>query len=351
MPWVTGSTLDVDLSFLAGARHMTAPEVCELVFHFTGTVTPVGGTLQGEDFAKFFEGIIFRDEAEMVNASGAMLRLLAFSELGDKYIDPADIAVGVATAVNYRLPLLFEPLDTRCVRPRDFRVPLVNFLEGGNLLVRLAAALPTNAGVTAASWNVIVFARVVDGRKPELKSRRRILEQVVNQQEFDYQTNGSIRHAIIGSKLTTTGYTDLVGFSTIYSRTMDMPPAFQTHILVDEYRRSADSLSATDEFILAAPGGIPLIFPGRGKKIGQMIDSPTLHIDLGAAAPASGRLLTDCVVNRTPNLAALGAGYGSPEDLATAVQSHGRAVGAAGNMKATEMPRNLARKMPIRVGR
>jgi hypothetical protein len=354
MPWVTGSTLDVDLNFIANARQMAAPEVAEMVVVFTGTVTPVGGTAQGEDFCKYFANLTFRDEAEMINASGNMLRLLAQVELGSKYVDPADIAVGVATAVTYRLPFLFEPLPTRALRPRDFRVPLANFLEGGNLLVQLAAVLPTNHGVVAGDWNIQVFMRIVDGRKRELKSRRRVFETVINQQEFDYQVNGAIRNALIGSNLTATGYTSLAGFTTLFSRTLELPPGFETHILVDQYRRSSDALGTNDEFIAgtgaaAVPGGIPLVFPTRQKKIGSMIDTPTLHIDLRAAAPASGRLLLDTVVNRTPNMAALGAGYGSPEDLAGAIQSRGRVVGGAGNIKATEVPRPLARKMPIRI--
>jgi hypothetical protein len=349
MPWVTGSTLDVDLNFLSNARHMTAPEVCELNIIFRGTVTPVGGTAQGEDFAKYFANVAFRDEAEMINASGNMLRLLATMELGSKYTDPADIGVGVATPVYYNLPIMFEPLDTRAERPRDFRVPLAHFLEGGNLLVQLAAALPTNHGVVAGDWNVDVYARVADGRKRELKSRRRIFEQVVNQQEFDYQVNGCIRSAILGSNLSTTGYTSLAAYTSINSRTLDLPPAFNPKILAEQYRRSSDALGSGDDFVASTPNAIPLVFPTRAKKIGQMINTPTLHVDLLAAAPASCRLLVDAVVDRTPNMAALAAGYGSPEELAGAIQARGRVVGSAGNMRAVEVPKPLARKLPIRI--
>jgi hypothetical protein len=349
MPWVTGAALDVDLNFLEPARHMTAPEVSILEFVFEGTVTPSGGTAQGEDFAKLFAQIIFNDESEMINASGAMLRLLEQVELGSKSVDPTDIADGVATAVKYRLKVMLEPLDTRAERPRDFRVPLACFLEGGNLTVRLAPTLPTNFGAAAASWNVIVFAKVHDGRKRELKSRRRIWEQVVQNQEYHYPINGSIRTLLLGSTKTTTGYTDLVSYDTIYSKTLDLPPAMQTHVIVDDYRLGADALGANDEATLPAPGCIPLVIPSRAKKIGQMIDTPLFHLDLLAAAPTSGRLLVDAVVNRSPNMSALAAGYASPEDVATAIAARGRVVGAAGNMKATEVPRPLARKLPIRI--
>lgn len=344
-----GAQLDIDLNFLAGARHMAAPEVCGLDVVLVGTNTPVGGTAQGEDFAKYVSNFSFRDEAEMVNASGNGLRHLAMEELGAKYVDPADIGVGVATPFEYHLPIMFEPPESKAIRPRDFRVPLANFLEGGNLVVSLPAALPTNHGVVAADWTVQVNAYVKDGRKREIKSRRRIWEQVIGQQDFEYPINGSIRNALITSNLTTTGYTALTAFTTIFSRTMDLPPAYSVQQLRERYRRAQDSFSAVDEFLAAAPSAIPLIIADRKKKIGQMIDTPNLHIDLLRAAPASGRLLIDAVVNRTPNMAALAAGYGSPEELAAAIQARGVVVGEAGNMPASELPRSLARKMCIRV--
>lgn len=349
IPWVTGSPLDIDLNFLQGARHMAAPEVCEIAIVFTGTVTPVGGTAQGEDFAKLFSNVTIRDEAEMVNASGNSLRHLAMMELNGKYVDPADIGVGVATAVTYVLPIVFEPTPDRAIRPRDFRVPLVNFLEGGNMILQTCAAVPTNFGVAAGSWNIQVCFRVVDGRKREIKSRRRIWEQVLNVQDYEYQVNGAIRSAIITSNLTTTLYTDLSAYTTIYSRTLDLPPQFQTFYLRDQYRRSSPALASTDEFVSATPYAIALVHPGRDKKIGTMIDTPVLHIDLLQAAPASGRLLLDAVVDRSPTMAALALGYSDPNELALAIQAKGVVVGEAGNMRASELPKSLARKMCIRV--
>lgn len=348
-PWVTGSVLPVDLNFLSPARQFKAPEISILEFVFEGTVTPVAGNALGRDFAKLFAQIVFTDEQEMINASGPMLRILEQAELGSKSVDPADVVLGAPVFVRYRLKIMLEPLPTKAVRPRDFRVPLANFLEGGNLSVRLAAALPTNFGVPAGDWNVIVFAKAYDGRVRELKSRRKILDQNVTQQDFEYQTNGAIRHALLGSNLATTGYSSWAAFQTIFSRTLDLPPAMQSHVLVDDYRLNADAVGANDEFVLAAPGAFPLVVPKRDKKIGEMIDTPILHIDLLAAAPASARLLTDTIVNRSPNMAALAAGYGSAEDVASAVAARGVVVGEAGNIRANEVPKSLARKMPIRI--
>jgi hypothetical protein len=348
-PFVTGQPLDVDLTFLANARQFAVPEVLTMELIFTGTVTPVGGTYQGEDTAKLFSRVNFRDEAEMINAGGNCLRHLAMEELGAAYVDPADINVGVATPVEYHLPILFEPPETKAVRPRDTRVPLANFLEGGNLVINLAAALPTNMGVVAGDWNVQINFFIKDGRVKEIKTRRRIWDQVVALQEWEYPINGSIRNALITSDLTTTGYTALTAFTTIFSRTLDLPPTFSVQQLREYYRRMQLNASAVDEFLAAAPSAIPFIIAERKKKIGQMIDTPTLHIDLLRAAPASGRLLVDAIVNRPPNITALAAGYGSPEELAAAIQSRGMVVGEGGNFPAKEAPRSLARKMCIRI--
>lgn len=346
--WIAGGVFPVKTDFLAPARHFQVPEVCQLVFRFAGTVTPVGGTALGADFAKLWKNVTFRDEAEMINASGTMLRLLEQMEQGSKQVDPADMTLGGgAKAIKARTKFYFEPSDTRAIRPRDFRVPLVNFLDGGNLLLTMNDTLPTNWGVPAGDWTVTVHAFVRDGRVPELKSRRRILEQVVSQQEFDYQVQGSIRAAILASNLATTEYTDLSGFTTIYSRTLDMPPQMETDVLLEEYTQSADALGANDEFV--AQRAIPLKIPGRGQKIGQMISTPTLHIDLRQAAPASGRLLTDVVVNRTANLSALAAGYPNPIALQNAVTKFGVCVGAAGNFAVATTPPDLARKLPVRI--
>jgi hypothetical protein len=191
---------------------------------------------------------------------------------------------------------------------------------------------------------------VRDGRVRELKSRRRIKEEAMTQQEFDYQVNGFLRNAFITSKLTTTGYTSLAAFTTLNSRTLKLPPAYETHMLVDEYRREATGgLSTTDEFVLAAPGAIPLCGARKGQKIGKMLDTKSLHIDLLAAAPASGRLLTDVIIDRSGELAALQEGYGSPGELQSALKAHGVVVGEAGNYPVNAFNAMLGRKLPLRV--
>jgi len=346
--FVLGDAPSIEMDFLAPARHMTAPEIHKLAFVLTGTITPVGGNALGRDFAKLIREVSFRDEQEMVKASGQSLRVLEQVEVGARQRDPADFTVaGGALPFTYRLNLYFVPSPNRAKRPRDFAVPLANLIEGGNLIVSMANVLPTNFGAVANDWSLQVYADVVDGRVRELKSRRRITEQTMNIQEFDYPVYGSIRNAILTSLKTDTDATDLTALATLYSRTLDFPPDFETHMLVDKYIANSESLGANDE--ISRGRAIPLVFPTREKKIGTMIDTTTLHVDLRQAALANMRLLTDIVVDRSPNIAAVAEGYGSPQALSMAIQQHGQIVGEGGNFPATHAPPALARRLPIRI--
>jgi len=346
----------VKLDFLNKARQLTVPEVSVLSFVQTGTNdtsagTGTNSTFLGRDFAKLFSRVQFIDNQEVINASGAMLRILRQIELGAKAVDPPDNVTTNLTTYVGRFDFHFEPLDTRALRPRDFRVPLEHFLEGGQVNFQTPAAVPTGCGNVNADWRVRPEIKVHDGRIRELKSQRRVFEQVVANQDFEYPAVGSLRSAILGSALTTTGYTSMATVSNVFSRTLDLPPNFDTNSLREDYRKGADVIGANDEFLLATPGAVPLAFPGRAQKTGTMIDLPkSFHLDMLVAAPASARLLLDLVVDRPPNLAALVMGYNSPGELARAINQYGEIViGDGDNPKATTFNATLARRLPIRL--
>lgn len=337
--------------FLAQARHFAAPEVADIVIRFTGTVGAVTGGALGRDAAKLYDSVRFTDEEEVINCSGAGLRVLEQMEFGSKQVDPADIASGATnTAYIHELTITFEPL--KALRPRDTRIRLEHFLEGGEFIVNTPAALPTGWAAVQSDQRFRVFVRVVDGRTRELKSRMVIRETAANtNQEFDYEVSGSVRAALVTSKLPTTGYTSLAAYTTIFSRTMETPPSFETSLLRQRYRRYSDALGTNDEFLLAAPGAIPLVCPNRDQKIGEMINTKTFHLDFLAAAPTNARLLTCAIKNRTPNLAALVMGFGTPAELQAAIATHGRVVdGSPGGSPASGYLADLARRLPLRLG-
>lgn len=344
-----GDGITFKMDFLAQARHMTAPEVDEIDVVFTGTVGGVTATALGKDTAKIFDKIVFRDSDDVLNVSGAGLRVLEQFEVGQKQIDPATVTSGATNASYvYRLRLIFNP-PHRAERGRDFAIPIANFLDGGEFTIQTAAAVPTGFAAVQSDWKMQLFAFVRDGRVKELKSRRRVKEEAVTQQEFDYQVNGFLRAAILTSKLTTTGHTDLSGFTTLNSRTLKWPAAYQTHNLVDDYRINTESFATNDEFLADATGAIAILGAEKWQKTGGMPDMKSLHLDLLAAAPTSGRLITDVVIDRNADMAALAEGYDSPQSLANAVKRAGVIVGSNKQHGLTGFNAQLARKLPLRI--
>ncbi len=347
--YVAGNAITFKMDFLAQARHMAAPEVDEIDIVFTGSVGGVTATALGKDAAKLIDKVIFRDSDEVLNVSGAGLRVMEQLEFGQKQIDPATVASAATnTSYVYRLRIPFN-LPHRAERGRDFAIPIANFLDGGEFTVVCASAVPTGWAAVQADWKLQLFAYTRDGRVKELKSRRRIKEEAMTQQEFDYQVNGFLRAAVITSKLTTTGHTDLAAFTTLNSRTLKFPAAYQVHNLVDDYRVNTEAFATNDEFLAAAPGALPILVPEKWQKTGCMPDMKSLHIDLLAAAPTAGRLITDVVIDRNPDMSALSEGYASPGDLAAAVRRNGVVVGASKHHGLAGFNAQLARKLPIRI--
>lgn len=346
-----GAGITFKTDFLAKARQMAAPEIHTLTFEFSGTVGGVTATALGADAAKLIDTIRIKDADEIVNLSGAGARVLEQMEVGNFQVDPATVSSGATnTSYVYRLNLHLAPY-WRAVRPRDFALPVQHLLDGGEITVQTAAAVPTGWNTIQNDWKLRIFAHVIDGRVRELKSRRKLTEVALTQQEFDYQVNGFLRSALITSKLTTTGYTSLASYTTLFSRTLEFPPAYQTHMLVDQYRRSARNIdTTTDEFVKSTPGAIPLYVPLADQLTGKMIDTRTLHLDLLTTAPASGRLITDVVIDRNGEQAAMYAGYPSAGELAQAVRAHGEVVLAGSeSVAAGSFNASLARKLCIRI--
>lgn len=344
-----GNGITFKMDFLAQARHMAAPEVWEMDIVFTGSVGGVTATALGKDAAKLFDTIKFRDSDDVWTTSGAGARVLEQMEVGARQIDPSTVTSGNTTSnYTYRLRLCFAP-PFRAERPRDFAIPISNFLDGGEFTINTAAAVPSGWAAVQNDWKIQLFAYVVDGRNKELKSRRRVKEEAASQIEFDYQVNGSLRAAILTSKLTTTGHTDLSSYTTANSRSLKWPAAYQTHNLIDDYRFNTVHFGTNDEFLASATGALPILVPELYQKTGAMPDLKSLHLDLLAAAPSGGRLLTDTVIDRNPDMAALAMGYDSPGALALAIKERGVVKGGAGNYPVRAFNAPLARRLPIRI--
>lgn len=347
-PVVLGAAKTIKPDYLNQARGMNFPVVRGIEIRFSGTVGAITGGALGRDAAKLFDTIKFRDDDDVYNVSGAGTRVLEQLEYGAKQVDPVDIASGSTNATYiYSLYVPFAPW--RGYRPKDMCIPVANFLDGGEFTIQFASAVPTGWAALQADWQVQMFADVVDARKKEAPTRRRLKEEAMPSQEFDYQVNGYLRSAVITSKLATTGYTSLAAFTTINSRTLKWPAAFQTRTLLNMYRREATTLGTNDEFTLAAPGAIAVYVPHDDQKSGRLVNAKTLHLDLLQAVPASGRLITDVVIDRNPTRVAQYFNYSSPGQVGAAIKAKGRVVGGKASYGMTEFNGDLARALPYRI--
>jgi hypothetical protein len=346
--------------FLAQARNMAAPEITEIDFVLEGTVGGVTATALGRDAAKLLDTIQLFDGEERVNLSGAGQRVWEQMELGNRRRDPATVASGATnTAYKYRWRLPFCSVD-KAYRGDDFSIPLTDLLEGGQIRVQTPAAVPTGFAAVQSDWKLTCYAYVRDARVREAKARRRLREEQVTQQEYDYQIHGSLRAAILTSKLTTTGYTELLAlYSTLNSRTLKWPANYDVFDIIDNYLyntngidNSGPSSAVADEFLLTATtaGAICLVCPDRSQKTGQMIDTATMHLDLRAAAPTGGRLITDVVTDRRGDQNATWLGFASPGEAMNAVMNRGKVNGGDGreyDLKGFNA--QLSKRMPVRL--
>jgi len=78
-----------------------------------------------------------------------------------------------------------------------------------------------------------------------------------------------------------------------------------------------------------------------------MIDTKSFHLDLLQAAPASGRLITDVLIDRNATQTAQQLGYDGPGPAGAAVKGMGKVKGGRDNYPVKAFNGELARKLPI----
>ena len=340
----TGATEVVDPNFLTKALgEMAAPEIAEIIIRANGSITASGGTAENYDCHKLLSRVRFTDRAgELVNLPGSILKLVDQMEHQGSHVEPSDVADAATNAAyEFYTRLDFEP--NFAWNPSDYRVPLNHWVNGGQL--SLSFQTPSNFGTPTLTFTV--YVRVVDNRFRDLKSRMTWKEYSVSNQEFDYPVGGSLRAAILTSDLTTTGYTDLSGFTEYDFRDLDLyrhPLA----MLQEDYRRERPSTHSADQYLAATEGAVPLVVPYKGQHIGSMPNLETFHMRLNGAAPASGRIAICAIENRSGDLGVEWTGAASVGELASRIRSSGHIPGPKGSKKAMNFPAKLQRRLPIR---
>ena len=344
-----GQAINIDTNFLQQCLGWEAPEIAEILFVVTGSVTAgAGGAALGRDFAKLFDNIRVEHKEVVVDASGAMLRLNEQHEFGNKSTDPASVTASTTNA-SYEgiLTIPFEFPKSPNEYKRDARIPVKAFMAlGGKVIVR-CGALPTNW--SAVTLNIEVVMRVVEARQQQVNAFYQLQEYVVTNTEEWYPVNGSARYIALGSKLVTTGYTSLAAFTSLDSRTLNWESGFHPRYLRERYKKLHLSIDATvDEHLLAAPGAIPLCVADKDQRIGKCPNLDKLHLDLNAAAPTSGVLLIGAYKDRHPLYSAYSAGYNDQGQFLADVSQHG-VVRDGKNTPARYFDPYLVNRLPLRI--
>lgn len=349
-----GSSFDFDLSFLNHLRaSMDAPCVRQLVLHLSGTVSADGGDTLGEDAWKIVQNATVSDRhgALFDQVPGSLLRLEAQRYHGGAAFDPAGItSAGTNSAFNLWVPFDFEIPEKFAHRPADTRLPLIHLTDGGRFNVRFQA--PTN--YTLDSVTARLYARVIDERTRELKSRRVVRTFTIAQTEDVYVFNGSLQRAVIASDLgTSAGYTalSLATFDSLDSRDLKFPSGFSTQLLLQRYREVMAGFAASDDEVLAStPNAIELHGPHNGQRMGRMPSLRQLHLKGLASVPTSGRLLMSYIEDRAGGLAAEWMRMGSVPELVDAISKSGTVPIQGGGVRdVTAWPPDLVRRLPIRI--
>lgn len=330
--------------FLAASRKMAAPEIMEVVIRLNGSVTAGGGgQALGIDAAKLVKQVQITDDEDLVKLTGASVRVVDWMNFGARHRDPANVGTG-ATSASYVFELRYSFECASNDNPGDTRLPVSNLLDGGQVQVFFADALPTNWSTCSLSSRV--WARVVDARKKRIKSRRKVTELNYNNDDATYNVNGAIRALILSSNLTTTGYTDLSGITALNSNNLDWYQDTPTSLLLDEYRHGGGSPidETNDPFVLAH--ALALVTPDKYQRIQDSILIDSAHLKLGAT-PASATLIMDRYVARPPNATAKSMNL-SVDAYLQAVLTQGVVIGSDGSkVSARELPDALARILPL----
>lgn len=349
-PFVLGQTIPIDINFLSPALSFAAPEISDIRFVLTGSVTAgAGGSALGRDGAKLFDNIQIKAAQEIVNVSGAALRVNEQHEFGAKQTDPADIIASATNAAYEQfLVIPYEFQRAPDEYERDARLSLLGLMATGLAInIRCAAALPTN--YAAVTLNVQVYVTVKESRQKQVNALYCLQEYSLTTVEDQIPVEGSLRMLIMTSKLTTTGYTSLATLIALDSKTLMYESGLEPRILRDRYRREHFAVGTNDENLLAAPGAVPWVFADKGQKIGAMVMASKCHIKLNlGAVPASSVFLVGSFQDRAPRYSANSAGYNDVGQYVDDLMAHG-IVRDKKNTPVTQFDPKLVNKLPLRI--
>jgi hypothetical protein len=350
-PWTSGTPITVDLGFLNTAPNFDAPEIRELRFSVAGTVTvAAANTFRGRAMAQFFQQTLLDDiRGNRINCLGSSIRQIQQREYGAAYTDPADI-VGLQTGVAWGVQLVvsFEP--RRANKPSDYRIPVIDLTgPGGKLIINTTTATGINANVTILTANVQVFAVVVDGGKPTVRSRLSWIDLGAPIQDQLYPINGLMlefwaRQSDVLIEAGTAFTAQKITSNGLYIASV------QDTVLNDDYFRQLFSRNAADDW----NAGLAVnVYSARNDQSLDMLGefgSVQFKTDL-SSMPAGARVVIGSITRRTREQAAQALGFtgaDAVEDATRAVAQGAAVVGKDGHVPAAEVHAGLRPYLPFR---
>lgn len=361
-PWAPNGTINIPVNFMESARKMRRPVASRLVLRAQLTMNT--GVAGGKAFAlpQQFSRVQFQDGAgDRFNVSGASWRVILQHEYGNGFTDGQNVGVsqtGVSVERYYRIPYDIVKSRSR----NDYRIPLVEILDGGtfNLFLNAASFGPaTGWTITAGSYQL--FAEIVEDRTTELKSRLCYFEWDVQNTEFSYPVSGALRSAVYyGGAVNENAQTPMAA-QNFQSRTLDyanMPSSY----LLDDYKaeslwarsnRDAASAVAIDEDVFVAGFAVPLFSPKKDQKTSQLPIMTALHWRTDGAVTTANlpKTIASIITPRAPNMTQRALGAGSIEEATQTTDKLGFIDGANGERKpVSRWNKQVAQFMPTKIG-
>lgn len=366
LQYASGALLTVPTNFLDAARKLSAPVIEKLLIRINFAVTTGTSGSPLARLAEIFTAVKVQDQAgDRVNLRGTSLYRTNQIEHGLGYSDGADLAASGSPTGSFFMEVPLTPRKAR--RRNDYGMPLLEFLDGGQMSMQLSASASLGAAqeitaITGASTSFEVYALIREERRRELKSRVCWMDYDVTVSEYTYPINGSLRwfEYFVGEVAWHGGTTHVA--QNITSRTVDLTlipdVVLRKLYALESHPQTGDGLglktaATVRNMDLAVAGySIPAVFPRLDEKIVTEYDCTGFHFRTDAAITTGNipKMIYSVITDRQAALSAKTLGAPSQEKLAAAIAKYGRvktALGGTSDTLATSWAQNVVKRLPI----
>ncbi len=348
--WAANKRWSVDTSFVHAAfKNFSHPVIESLNLRVFGSVSTLGATtINVYDHIAFIAQNLKISDArgDRIDCSARGLRLVAQEELGSNYRDPA-LQGGTTTNTSYEanLPITFHP--RRAERPNDYLMTVTDFLDS-DVIWLASTANPITASTVINSLTLQLQANIRENYTIDAPSRQQIIEISAEKKEETFTIDGAMRYAMLYAYSSGSDLTSLSTYTEVDSRTLrlsDMPVS----ALVQAAQLNNKNLDDTNAEV-SRSRVIPLVVPDFDQHFTQIADHKgKMHVNLQAALPTGGKLLTVSITARDDGQSAKQLGYASAAEMYKAIElGQVEVVGSKGAMSVAQAGLGMASYAPLR---